>query len=269
MEYLKKIRNVVFMMVMVIAFSSMNDLVYGDTVRGVTMRACPYTCDPVLDDGKDGFMVEIAKVAFRRAGHTYTVKIEPFPRAMKSVVDGTYDAMTVCNPADVSESDLLFPEVTSGLATASFIVRKGETWKYTGVESLKQIRLGSVVGYTWSNEAVNQYLQNTQFPAVQNISVEEPVKNNLLKLRLNRTDAYLDIIESAKYMASKIGINFDKEFASAGDLEKTPHYTAFYPQHPKAREYARIMSEGMRALRASGKLAQILAKYGLKDWEQP
>ncbi len=239
MEYLKKIRTVVFMMVMVIGFSSMNDLVYGDTVRGVTMRACPYTCDPVLDGEKNGFMVEIAQIAFKRTGHTYTVKIEPFP------------------------------EVTTGLVTASFIVPKGETWKYTGVESLKQIRLGNVVGYTWSDKAVNQYLQNTKFPAVQNISVEEPVKNNLQKLRVNRIDAYLDIIESAKYMTSKIGINFDEEFASAGDLEKTPHYTAFYPQHPKAREYARIMSEGMRALRASRKLAQILAKYGLKDWEQP
>ena len=45
-------------------------------------------------------------------------------------------------------------------------------------------------------------------------------------------------------------------------------YIAFSPQLPKAKEYARILSEGMNELRASGELQAILSQYGLTDWRK-
>jgi polar amino acid transport system substrate-binding protein len=41
---------------------------------------------------------------------------------------------------------------------------------------------------------------------------------------------------------------------------------AFAPGVARSRDYARILDEGIAAMRASGELAKLLQRYGLKDW---
>lgn len=44
-------------------------------------------------------------------------------------------------------------------------------------------------------------------------------------------------------------------------------YLAFSPNIAKSSDYAEIFSDGIQALRNSGKLETILARYGLTYWE--
>ncbi len=54
---------------------------------------------------------------------------------------------------------------------------------------------------------------------------------------------------------------------SAGQVgAPEPVFIAFSPANPRAKEYARILDEGMKKLRSSGRLEKILGKYGIKDW---
>jgi polar amino acid transport system substrate-binding protein len=61
----------------------------------------------------------------------------------------------------------------------------------------------------------------------------------------------------------------DKDrFRSAGTFgAPSKIYIAFSPANHKSKEYARILSEGIVSLRASGELKEILGKYGLDDWK--
>lgn len=53
----------------------------------------------------------------------------------------------------------------------------------------------------------------------------------------------------------------------AGSVGPTENFIAFSPVNPKSREYAAILDRGMAEMRASGRLRQILQRYGVKDWK--
>jgi polar amino acid transport system substrate-binding protein len=53
----------------------------------------------------------------------------------------------------------------------------------------------------------------------------------------------------------------------AGCISPVKLYVAFSPHNPNSKVYAEILSKKMIDLRKSGKLAKILAPYGLKDWK--
>jgi len=54
--------------------------------------------------------------------------------------------------------------------------------------------------------------------------------------------------------------------ATSDVVKPSKLFIAFSPKNPKSQEYAKLLSEGTAALRASGELRKILAKYGLSDW---
>jgi polar amino acid transport system substrate-binding protein len=238
---------------------------YADTIRAAGIVYCPYTCD-LKEDGQEGFMTDIAKAVFKNAGHTYTVDMMSFARALKFVVQGTYDALAICNKADVPEGGLIFPDIAIGLVSNTFVVRKDETWTYNGVESLKQIKIGAIIGYTWKDEELNNYMLVTEPPAVQRVGGEDATQKNLQKLLNKRIDAYLDDPNMVKRVASKMGIADQIKFIA--DVSPTPHYIGFTPGKESSQKYAQILTEGMKKLRESGELKEILSKYGMTDWEK-
>lgn len=238
---------------------------YADDIKVAGIEYCPYTCDR-QKDGFDGFMIDIAKTVFEKAGHTYHVTMMPFARALQFVIDGEYDALAICNKADVPEGGLIFPDIPIAIVKNTFAVRKDETWKYRDVDSLKNIRVGSIIGYTWKEEALNEYMAITKPPAVQRVGGDDATEQNLRKLIANRIDAYLDDPLIISRTAQKMGIADKIKFEA--DVSPTPHFVGFTPGKEKSLKYAKILSDGMRELRQSGELAKILEKYGIEDWEK-
>ena|GEM_PF-938722 len=237
---------------------------HADTIKMAAMNACPYNCDPETD-GKKGFMVDVAERIFRDAGHTVVSKVVPFNRAIRGTEEGTYDALAISNPNDSEK--LLMPKIPNAMIQGVFLVRKGETWRYEGLDSLKSIKLASFPGATWEEKDVNHYLETTGSPAVQMIYGEDPLEVGIQMLLRKRVDSCLTEMNTARYYGAKIGLNLDERMEIAGRLASTPHYISFSPENPKSVVYARILDQGMKELRASGQLAEILQKYGMSDWK--
>jgi polar amino acid transport system substrate-binding protein len=85
-------------------------------------------------------------------------------------------------------------------------------------------------------------------------------------LQAGRVDAYVEVPVVFWSQVDRMGISRDS-FAVAGNLGKAdPIYVAFSPAKPESKELAKTLSDGIRALRKSGDLAKILAKYGVADW---
>ena len=73
------------------------------------------------------------------------------------------------------------------------------------------------------------------------------------------------MIRIKKYRKDNVLIAARKRISFVFDhFEKI--YIAFSPQKPESHKLAKILSEGMLKLRESGKLEEILNKYGLSDW---
>ena len=77
------------------------------------------------------------------------------------------------------------------------------------------------------------------------------------------------------YLSGRISLNYEIKILGILDKIRVKHlpylstalvYPGFLKNNPKARQYADMMTDGIRRLGKTGRLAKILSAYGLTDW---
>lgn len=95
---------------------------------------------------------------------------------------------------------------------------------------------------------------------------DTPLILNIWKLLADRIDV---IVEDQNVFQTKViemKIAAQVELAGIGKEDKSHHlYISFSPKDPKSKTYAKIFDDGIRKLSISGRLQEILDKYGLQD----
>ena len=238
---------------------------YGDTINIAVGDFCPYQCDPEKEAGRIGFMSEVTNAIFEEAGHTIRFVALPFKRAVSRTEEGLFDAV-VCNVGHSKQ--LIFSKEKIGVLQQTFFVKKGDPWIYEGVKSLESAIVASVIGYDLSafSPEYEAYLQKHRHTnLVQYIGGKNFILRNAKKILVGRVTTYNEDAGLFNYATMKAGIG-DK-FSTAGILGSNALYMGFYSENPNVASYIEIFDQGMKKLRASGKLDSILASYGMKDWE--
>jgi polar amino acid transport system substrate-binding protein len=236
----------------------------------ISLRAdewCPYNCTPGAE--MPGYMIEIAQAVFGNAGHTIDYQILNWSRAILETRAGRHTAIVGAAKGDTP--DFIFPAEPLGVAQVVFWVKKGNAWRYQGLESLAQIKIGVIQDYDYGEE-LNAYIAAHKKDAlqVQILSGLDALELNIKKLALGRVDAVLEDQNVFQMKAHALGMMDLFENVGPGvetSFEENAVYIAFSPTQPKAQEYAQFLSEGVQTLRASGELQKVLTKYGLVDWQ--
>ena len=238
------------------------DTASAESITIVADDWCPYNCEPESDD--PGYIVEIAQELFQEAGYNVKYEYLSWLRAIKEVTKGTYAGAIGATPEEMPDG--IFPDEEFGYYADYFIVREDETWVFTGIESLTTIRLGAIKGYNYGDE-INRYIEsNSSSMAAQVLTGNSAVNRNLSKLMQNKIDAYIEDKSVAFYTANKMGIT-DQIKIGGSKIEPIPLYIGFSPALTESKTYAEIISNGIRTMRESGRLAEILEKYGVEDWK--
>jgi polar amino acid transport system substrate-binding protein len=244
-------------------------VILADTIVVKADEWCPFNCEPGSE--RPGYMIEISRMIFAKAGHVLVYENMPWSRSIDHARKGKIDAIPGATKGEVP--DFVFPEEECGASMTYFFVRKGTPWKFSGVESLPEVKIGVQDDYEYGG-GVDEYIaQHRDTPQVQVVRSDDPVTLNLKKLIKGNIDAYPEDKLVFLYKAKSMGVL--DQISEAGiipvdtveDYEATKIYLAFSPANPKSREYARILSEGIREMRMSGELEAILDRYGLKDWK--
>jgi polar amino acid transport system substrate-binding protein len=224
---------------------------------------CPYNCAP--DSEYPGYAIEAATEIFKKAGYQLKYEYVPWPRAIQGVLDGTYAGAVGAAKGDIP--DAIFPEEELGYYGNYLFIRKGDPWRYTGLDSFKNIHLGVIEDYYYSDE-INTYLEaNKNSSQVDIIYGDDAAQRNIEKLLKNRIDVYLEDRNVVFYAIGQAGLDKEK-VEIAGEIgDPVALYIAFSPLNPEAGKWAEILSKGIKALRANGRLAEILQRYGLQDWK--
>jgi polar amino acid transport system substrate-binding protein len=231
----------------------------------ITIRAdewCPYTCDPRSDH--PGYLIEIAKRVFEAEGHRVDYKLLPWPRAVSEVKRGVFDAIAGGGRKDTPDFVFTRP---MGEAVTVIASRKGAGFKYKGPESFGNVRLGAPAGVVSWGAGIDEYIAAHQDdPGRIDLSAgEDAYEVNLKKLLAGRVDAIVDDGNVLHWLADELGV--------AGQIETVPVlrepdvYVAFAPGKAKSSAYAAMLDAGVRHLRETGELAEIMTRYGLPDWE--
>lgn len=211
-----------------------------------------------------GYMIELAQVILAANGHKVDYKTMPWERSLADVRRGKFDCVVGAYKDDAP--DFVFPEEPWGVIESTFYVKKGSSWSYKGIESLKNIKIGTIGGYAYSEEFDAYVEANKSTAKVQVINANNALEQNIKKLASSRIDA---TIESHLVMEAKLkSLGMREEIMGAGVLSEADNmYIACTPIKESSKRYVKLFTQGVEKLRRSGELKVILDKYGLKDWK--
>ncbi len=236
--------------------------------KTITLAAdewCPYNCVP--NSEKPGYMVEIAKAVFEPKGIKINYQVMPWERAIEDARKGTYDGIIGARVDDAP--DFVMPSESLGYTTNTFYVKAGSKWQYEGLGSLESVSLGVIDGYSYEKELDKYISDNSGNSArIQSISGDAGLEQNFKKLEQGRIDVYLEDLNVAQKYIADHSLWGKLKVAGQEVTNVKEHYVyiSFSPFIKESRYYAETLSEGIKELRASGKLKEILDKYNVQDW---
>lgn len=236
-------------------------LLQAETIVLLSDPWCPFACHP--HQTRSGYMVDIAKEVFEPLGHHVQYRAVPFSRAEQEVKEGLAHGFVGVLKLP-KRAAFYFPKEEQGLARVCFYTRPDTNWTYQDPNSLKGMHIGSTAGYSYGTE-IDSALHSGS-AKLDEVPGNDALLLNLEKLTRLRVDA---LVEYAPVMAYTLKQHGLIELHNAGcSSTADPLYIAFSPKQRNSSVYAKQLSDGMDKLRRNGKLAQILARYGLNDWRR-
>jgi polar amino acid transport system substrate-binding protein len=235
------------------------------TGESISIRADPWL--PYSGAGRNppaGYMIDAARSIARANGHTIDYANMPWADALEAVRAGTFDC--VVGAARDDAEDFMFPAVSWGKSQNAFFTLADSKWRYTGIDSLADVRLVVIDGYSYSEELdayVEAHRDDGKLVVVS--SVGRAAINAVSKLVTDKADVF---VENVNVMRQTLAaLQMTDRIVDRGSLDEiTDVYIACTPATPRGRMLADLFSEGLKKLRASGELKQILDRYGLADW---
>lgn len=221
---------------------------------------CPHNCK--AGDTREGYMVDVAREAMAAAGYTLDYRNLSWARALKMTREGEFHAVVGAFRTDAP--DFIFPEVAQGRSSMSLFTHPDNDWTYDGIASLRDQKLLTINGYSYSAE-LDDYIDRNQDnrERIWILSGPAPLKRALSLLEQNRTDVFAEDDDVMAWAAlNDPDIDLPR---SAGRVGQTLSYLAFSPARENSAELARILSEGTQRLIENGRMKAILDRYGLSD----
>jgi polar amino acid transport system substrate-binding protein len=205
--------------------------------------------------------VEIAQEVFGPAGYHVDYQEVNWARCIEDARLGRFTGIIAAIPSDAP--DFTFPKVPIGLSGDAYAVRKGDNFRFDGEASLKGRVLGVIRSYSFSGPIGAYISAHATDGKVEFVSGDGALVKNLDKLVAGRVDVVLD---DRNVMLNKIDeLGWKDRLQVVAGVNITPVYIAFSPRAPQPAKLAETLDAGIKRLRASGRLAQILARYDLQD----
>jgi len=222
---------------------------------------CPYNCAP--GSSRPGYVVEIAQEVFVPAGYRVTYEEVNWARCVDDAGAGRFSGIIGAIPSDAP--GFTFPASPVGMSGDAYGVRKGDPFVFTGEKSLSGRVLGVIRSYSFSGP-IGDYIaaHGNDGSRVEWVAGDGALTKNLEKLVAGRVDVVLDDRNVMLDAIDQLGLK-DRVTVTAG-MNVSPIYIAFSPHAEDPAKLARILDAGMARLRASGRLAAILARYHITDF---
>lgn len=232
---------------------------HGETLTIAADLWCPINCQPGAE--RPGIFVELAREIFAESGITVQYQALNWARTLHEVRRGELNAAIGAGIEDAP--DFLFTATPVAQSRNCFFTRADSTWRFSGVPSLAQQRVGVINDYSYGDE-LNAYIDAHRGDSarIQVASGDKALELNLGKLRLGRLDALLEnswVVQAMLAQQGKAG-----ELREAGCREPdVPIYLAFSPALPSSARYVELFEQGLQRYRADGRLQALLERYGV------
>lgn len=237
---------------------------FSDTLRIATDEWCPYDCIPSQNQGKVGYLGDLLVETMANRGHKVEFVEVSYSRGLQLVREGKLDGTMACFREEAP--DFVFPDFPLGKSNSTFFSQKEASWRYTGIDSLKQANMiGIIKGYDYVDPTVMDYI-NQSPKNVLAITGEKPLERLIEMLINGRLTTVIEDKSVLEYKAKQLGKS-DRVKVSGTTDAIIDVYSSFSPKNPKSATYAKILSEETLKMRQNGRLKQLLERYGINDWQ--
>ena len=228
-----------------------------DTIIIVGDSWCPYNC---TSKEKPGLLIKLAETIFEKSGHTIEYSVVPWKRAKRGIINGIYDGIVGMAKNETTEKLYVFPTLEMAESRFCFYAANDSQWQYTGISSLKNVRLGMINGYGYGAESapLEKYLKNNiNTTRVQAVSGDHPLTQLIKMILLDRLSV---IVEDSMVMDhTLIQMDFQSKLKKVGCLENVDKiHIAFSAKNPQSNEYAQTLSDGIKELKKTGEYDRIV-----------
>lgn len=231
--------------------------VFGGLPSKVTLATtnwCPYACDQSAQG--PGFIVEFMTALLRKRGVALEVKSYPWSRAIELAKAGKVDGLLT---AAADEMDSLVPTTSAtGTYNVCFFAAPKKEWQFSGVPSLKGVRLGIIADYSYG-EPVDSYIKTKPDHLVVK-HASDGLASLLEMLKAGRIDTTLDDENVVANVAAEHHLAMT-QFRNAGCLGSTPFYTAFSPKLPWVKEMIAALDADLKKPETASLYKKYLNKY--------
>ncbi len=205
-------------------------------------------------------MIEIAREAFALARLEVEYINTSWARALELADEGYVDAVVGAFARDATE--FVYPEEAIGYARIALFAHVESDWSYQGIESLSEQTLVTINGYSYSSELdayIEEHKDNPE--RVWILSGLSPLDRAIELLEQERSDVLPEDLDVMQWTLRQLGKQDSVRMVVK--LERLPVYIAFSKVHPQSEEFATLLTEGVRKLKQSGRLDEILASYNV------
>lgn len=230
----------------------------GDVLKVRADTWCPYNCEP--KDKNPGYMVEVLEAAFGKANINYDTM--NWARAILDTREGSFDA--IIGAAKEDAPDFIFSSPL-GASNNCFYAKATSKFKFTGIDSLKSVKLGIVKDYAYF-EDLNGYIKQNygNRERIDEHYGDDVQEKMMAKLEAGRIDAFVEDPSVVSYILKKHPEM--KDINEVGCKEIGSLYIAFPPKNPKSKERAEKLSAKIDSMVKSGEMTKLLEKYSVKPW---
>ncbi len=207
---------------------------------------------PFLDPNQasQGIIAEIATAAYATQGYELETTFVPWARAVAGVKNATFDLLIGTWLTEERTKFLMFskPYLNNSI---KFIKKKGDTFNYSGLESLTGKSIGVVRGYGYGDELLNA--KNFKRPEAKNFI------GNIRKLVAGRIDLTLeDVIVAKAIIAKEQPDLLDKIEFSNTDYSTNALYVTSGLANARHKELIEAFNKGLAVIKKSGEYDKIM-----------
>lgn len=212
---------------------------------------CPYICDPSAK--KPGILIEIVQEIFQTEGYQVRFNKTSFKRAIEEIQNNRVQGIVGIVPEVLP--DLIFPEEPVIKTQFCFFTLPQQKWEYNSFkESYPDTRVAVVAGKKVSFNIARV------FPKIETIHGDQNTSKRLIEmLKLHRIDTFIEEKTAILYLLKQNRLV--SHLRIAGCAEKKNEYVAFSPADPHSKKYAELFSNGIKRLKKSGRIKEIIASY--------
>lgn len=227
---------------------------------------CPYNC--AAGTIPEGLILDLTREVFEPKGYQVRYKVVPWTRALKMVKDGQADIALGSPPEEAETHGLIKGKEAIAYSTDCVYVHADNPLKFNNrADDLNSLnKVGTVVDFQYY-EQFDEWLKRPEnmkknFPS----RGETASQTNLIHLAHGRLDGVIETSAVMDYLIMQQ--KFERKVRVAGCQSQQQVFNLFSPKRKDAQQLAAELDSGILALEKSGKIKEILARYGIHGWKK-